>query len=272
MTLARTEPKSIKLWTTDIKKVYLGSTLVRPPIVNWKTQWPCPDGFHVPLNTEWTWLTNIRTALWWDWRDWLNFSAYLRLPYAWYRSFQGSTSSQNSTWYYWTSKWTWNNTYYLYLDNSSISTYSLNRASALTIRPFKNVPVIPTSSWVKLYGTSIEAGWIFINNSEWLISLSGDWQTWVTIANKNLWATNVWTYWSALSEANCGKYYQWGNNYWFPFTWTITTSSTKINAQSYWPWNYYSSSTYIAPTSTPYNWDSSGNLNIRWWEDGNVPV
>ena len=31
MTLVSTEPKSIKLWTTNIKKVYLGSTQVRPP-------------------------------------------------------------------------------------------------------------------------------------------------------------------------------------------------------------------------------------------------
>lgn len=35
MTLTQFEPKSIKLWTTEIKKVYLGSTKVRPPAYTW---------------------------------------------------------------------------------------------------------------------------------------------------------------------------------------------------------------------------------------------
>mgnify|MGYP003307556149 CR=1 FL=1 len=108
----------------------------------------------------------------------------------------------------------------------------------------------------------ITESWIYHNAELWLISLSSNWTDWLTIADKNLGATTVYNDWDTLSEANCGKYYQWGNNYGFPRTWTVTTSSTKVNASSYWPWNYYSSNTFI----TGYNdWSSTNNANLRWW-------
>lgn len=111
--------------------------------------------------------------------------------------------------------------------------------------------------------TPITTAWIYHSPSLWLISLSSDWTNWITIADKNLWATQVYNDWDTLSEANCGKYYQWWNNYWFPFTWAVTTSSTQVNASTYWPWNYYSSSTFIYNS---YNWDTSNNKDIWWWE------
>lgn len=103
--------------------------------------------------------------------------------------------------------------------------------------------------------------WIYHNATLWVISLSSDGENWITIADKNLGATTVYNNGDTLSEANSGKYYQWGNNYWFPFTWSVTTSSTQVNASNYWPWNYYSSSTFI----TTNWWDSSRNTNLRWW-------
>lgn len=102
---------------------------------------------------------------------------------------------------------------------------------------------------------------IYHNAGLWLISLSSDWANWITIADKNLWATTVYNSWDTLSESNCGKYYQWGNNYGFPYTWSVTTSWTAINASTYWPSNPYSSSTYI----TAYSWDSSNNSNLWGW-------
>lgn len=66
-----------------------------------------------------------------------------------------------------------------------------------------------------------------------------------------------------MSEANCWKYYQWGNNYGFPWTWSVTTSSTQVDASSYWPWNYYSSSTFIAVSV--WDWSSVRNDNLWWW-------
>lgn len=103
--------------------------------------------------------------------------------------------------------------------------------------------------------------WIYHNSNLWLISLSSDWETWITIADKNLGATTIYNDGDTLSEANSGKYYQWGNNYGFPFSWSVTTSSTQVNAQNYWPWNYYNSSTFITWVA----WDSSNNANLWWW-------
>jgi len=109
--------------------------------------------------------------------------------------------------------------------------------------------------------------WIYHSPDLWLISLSSDWTNWITIADKNLGATEVYEDGDTLSEANSGKYYQWWNNYGFPFTGAVTTSSGQVNAQNYWPWNYYSSSTFI--TTNPR--DSSWNSNLWWsvtWTNG----
>ena len=109
--------------------------------------------------------------------------------------------------------------------------------------------------------------WIYHNSADGLISLSSDWINWITISDKNLWATTVWNSWDTLSEANCGKYYQRWNNYWFPRTWSVTTSSTQVNASNYWPWNYYSSSTFIKYS---WRWDTTDNRNLRWWNTWTV--
>ena len=71
----------------------------------------------------------------------------------------------------------------------------------------------------------ITTAWIYHNEELWLISLSSDWSTWTTIADKNLWATST----DVSSSASYGKYYQRWNNYWFANSWSITTSSTKIS-------------------------------------------
>lgn len=109
--------------------------------------------------------------------------------------------------------------------------------------------------------TPVTTPWIYHNPDLWLISLSSDWTNWITIADKNLWATQVYNSWDTLSEANCGNYYQWWNNYGFPFTWAVTTSSSQVDAQNYWPWNYYSSSTWI--TTNP-RW-SVWSFDLWWW-------
>lgn len=112
-------------------------------------------------------------------------------------------------------------------------------------------------------------GTIIRNIKTWDIVLSNvDWSNTITIADKNLWATAVYHYWDALSEANCGYYYQWWNNHGFPWEWSITTSSTQVNASSYWPWKYYNSSTFIICDYST-NWDSSNNTNL-WWDTTNT--
>ena len=115
------------------------------------------------------------------------------------------------------------------------------------------------NAYIGEYAPPIDTPWIYHNATLWLISMSSDGSNWITISDKNLGATTVWNSWDTLSQANCGKYYQWGNNYGFPFTWSVTTSSTRVNAQNYWPWNYYNSSTFIT-----YNWawDTTDNWNL----------
>lgn len=102
----------------------------------------------------------------------------------------------------------------------------------------------------------ITTAWIYHNAEQGLISLSSDGSNWLTIADKNLWATST----DVTSSASYWYYYQRWNNYWFPTTWSVTTSSTAVNASSYWPNNYYSNSTWRTSTT----WDSSNNTNLRW--------
>ena len=233
-------------------------------------QWPAPDGFHVPLTTEWQAVKDIWTALGGWSSDWTNFWIALKLPFAGFRSYSSArVYSQDSYGYYWSSsRYDANYAYHLNFNSSDITPQSsgYSRACGFSVRCFKDTPTIPTLSWTKLYWTSIEAGWIFWSSTDWLISLSSDWTDWITIADKNLGATTVWNSGDTLSEANCWKYYQWGNNYGFPRTWSVTTSSTQVDASTYWPWNYYSSSTFITRSSSPYRWDTTDNWNLWWWE------
>ena len=102
---------------------------------------------------------------------------------------------------------------------------------------------------------------VYHNATLWVISLSSDWTNWITIADKNLWATMVWNRWDAYTASNCWGFFQWGNNYMFPFSWAETTSSTQVDASTYWPWNYYSNSTFIIWHD---DWSSVENNNLRW--------
>lgn len=232
-------------------------------------RWPAPSGYHVPSKDEWVAVHNIWTALWgWN-TDWTNFWIALKLPFAGHRSYSSaSVNYQGSYGRYWSSsRYDASNANNLYIGSSTLNPKSSYfRTLGFSVRCFKDTPTIPTSSWTKLYWTSIESWWIFWSSADWLISLSSDWNTWYTIADKNLGATTVWNSGDTLSEANCGWYFQRWNNYMFPFTWTVTTSSTQVDASNYWPWNYYSSSTFITRSGSPFRRDTTNNWNLWWWE------
>lgn len=241
-------------------------------IVNWDDysamRWPCPEWWHVPLSTELEWITAIWTTLWESGTDWATFWAYLKMPFAWFRDWSiGDTVEQGTTWSYRSVSRGISG----YVRTLSISASSINNnwikysSRASSIRPFKDVPVAPDSSWTTVldWSSVVAWAWIFYSSTLWLISLSLDWINRTTIADKNLWATTVWNSGDTLSEANCGKYYQWWNNYEFARTWTYSNISTsQVDASTYWPWNYYSSDTFI---KTYWNWDSSSNRNLWWW-------
>ena len=57
----------------------------------------------------------------------------------------------------------------------------------------------------------VEPG-VYHNAELWLITMSDNWYEWITIADKNLWATEVYNYGDVLTEANCWKFYQRWNN------------------------------------------------------------
>lgn len=117
-------------------------------------------------------------------------------------------------------------------------------------------------SWPELITT---AG-IYHSSDLWLISLSSDWTTWTTIADKNIWATTVYNYWDTKTASNYWWFFQRWNCNMFPFSWSVTTSSTQVDTTGYWPGNYYSSATYIKTNPR----DSSGNHDLWGWTTGTV--
>ena len=232
-------------------------------------RWPCPEWFHVPLSSELEALCEVVTTdLWLD-SDGITMGTYLKMPIAGCRTTDSSIKNVGMYAYYWTATaHSVDNVEYIIFSSDSLFYHDwAYRASAFSIRWFRDSPVIPDNSWTTLYDwSSVQNGaWIFWNPSSWLISASSDWQNWITIQDKNLWATAVYNYWDTLSEANCGKFYQWGNNYWFPRTWTVTTSATQVDASNYWPWNYYSSDTFITRSVSLYDWSSVQNDDLWWW-------
>ena len=230
-------------------------------------KWPCPNWYHIPSREENAAIVDAMTALGINTANWACMKTYLKMPYAWFRNqSSGAATAQWTGWRYWS---------YLRLNVNTASVLSFqsntngnsnaNAAYGMSIRPFKNDAVIPDNTWTTLFDwSSIATGaWIFHNTTDGIISISADGTNWITIADKNLWATVVYNDWDTLSESNAGWYFQHWNNYMFPFTWSVTTSSTKVDATDYWPWNYYSSSTFIAVTG---DWSSVYNSNL-WWGD-----
>lgn len=230
-------------------------------------QWPAPDGFHVPALTEWQWLNTIIGSIFsdaWIMNTWNNWKINLHMPFAGRRD--ASSAGISLQWTggcYWTSSpYGATDAHNFYLNSWSVYlTYGDYRASAISIRAFKDIFEAPTSSWTVILGT-LGSAWIFRDQTNWLISITSDWTTGYTIMDKNLWATAVYNDWDALSEANCGTYFQRGNNYGFAWTWNITTSTQKVDASAYWPWNYYNSSTFIRAT---WDWSSVQNDDL-WWD------
>lgn len=103
---------------------------------------------------------------------------------------------------------------------------------------------------------------IYHNATLWLISISADWANWVTIADKNYWATTVYNSWDTVSAANAGNFFQWWNNYPFPYSWATNIVTSQTSAATYSWQNPYSSSTFR--NVNWYHRDSSENKDLRW--------
>lgn len=248
------------LWSWNINIQWWGWQ----PTYDWSAlQWPCPTWYHIPMASEWADIKTIWTTLGWTANDWAGFWAAVKMPFAWDRAYaSGNISNQWTSWKYRSVTADGTLVSSVMIGSGSFSTTNgQQRARWFTIRAIKDEPVIPTISWTMTYWISIQDWWIFWSSADWLISLSADWETWITIADKNLWATTVWNNWDAESYANCWNYYQRWNNYGFDWS-TVTTSSTQVDASTYWPWNYYTWSTFIKWSS---DWSSVQNDNLWWW-------
>lgn len=233
------------------------------------TQWPCPDGFHIPTPNEVNYVRTIINNMVGVSGD--NVSEYLKLPYTGQIQYNNSTKQMEwDAWGIWSCGANGNDTaYVLWFESDYLGLLGDPKASWLPIRPFANEFVQPDSSWTTLYDGSSVFGtnaWIFWSPSLGLISIRlGDNYSTIyrlTMSDKNLGATQVYNYGDTLSAANCGNYYQWWNNYGFSYSWPASSTTTQVDASAYWPGNYYSSSDFIYGNQ---NWSTVVNSNLWGW-------
>ena len=219
-------------------------------IIHRDTQWPCPNGFHIGTKDEWDTLKTALTTLW-QWNK-TGFMTYLKIPSAYYLN--RSNGSKNQSYWpvrIWTSTMTANNVAWCVWvnENDAMMLSEDKPGNAFSIRPFKDNSVVPDETWTLL------TTWIYWSSAKWLISITADsWSTYITISDKNLWATNVLDNW---------LYYQFWNNYWFSVNPTPYVTSKPTLTSVYGPGNYYNSSTYVRVSSGNnwFNW----TVNNIWW-------
>ena len=212
---------------------------------------PCDEWFHVPTKEEWeSFIMDI-----------VDDARTIHLPRSGKYNGDGSFSGFGGPYgSYWTSSTHSQNAIYLDIGFdywlSINEDWAIERVNALPIRAFKDEPVIPDNTWIE-----VVTGKVWHNTGLWLISILVDTDTYVTIQDKNVGATEVWNSNEAVTSTNCGKFFQWWNNYGFEYGATLDTSSTKVDASTYWP-SEYSSSTFITWDS---DWSSVQNDDLWWW-------
>ena len=223
-------------------------------IIHRDTQWPCPNGFHIGTQTEWNTVVSALDTLWV--KNETDTKNYLKIPDAYYLN-RTNWSKNTSYWTVriWTSTMSNNTTAPAFIidEKNVVQVKDDKPGNAFSIRPFKDSPVTPDSSWTTLYQWTWNA-WIFWNSTLWLISISWNWTTWTTMTDKNLWATNVWDDW---------LYYQFWNNRWFTVSPSDYYTSKISNTQAYWPGNYYNDK--FTRVSSWNGWFTDTNNNIWWW-------
>lgn len=248
MTLVQHEIKAVYTWTGNITDM----------------RWPCPEGFHVPSKDERQAVYDAGVSLWAWTSTWANnASTYLKLPKNWFLNSPNSIVQRGGQWYYRSSTSNeWTSAKCLLMSGNNLNPASwVQKYTGWNLRAIKDSAVMPDNSWTTLYSWTWDAG-IFWDSTNWLISISSDWTTRYTIADKNLWATVVYNYWDTMSADNCWYYYQRWNNNGFAWSGSVTWNTTQVDASNYWPWNYYSSNVFRYNNN---NWDSSNNTNLRWW-------
>lgn len=184
MTLIEQSPKAIKLWTTDIKKVYLGSTQVRPKprtfTISWTEQSNMSSGW--TYSDDAAWLTAGST----DFDEFFWYSA-VRLNSAWVETAEITQSG---------SGWNW----------------KLNINSLWTLTSWDNIMIKFPVRWIKM---SKSWSTVTLSITDWL---NRSWyqyyafqKTWDVDSNTENTATYplyLWTYLSYKSN-NVLKSWSW---------------------------------------------------------------
>lgn len=241
-------------------------------------KWPCNTWYHIPTVIEtaslWSMLKSMKLT------STTTLSNCLKEPVA--LSWVGyylSWASWDPITQYWPYWWVCERyAYVAYRVRDNQNKIMDNYKDAVQIRPFKNEPINPLiwdwtntlKSWRSWIQNPSWIKWVAYNSSLWLISISDNWYIRITIADKNVWATTVWTSWATESESNRWKCFQRWNNYWFPFSWATSKSTTRVTMSSYTPGNY-SNSTFIYTSNrsqTRWNWNYIDPvLKLRWDRD-----
>ena len=223
-------------------------------VIHRDTQWPCPNWFHIGTKDEWQALITALTTLWAY--DVNNIKTYLKIPDAYYlaRS-KGTKETKYWTCRFWTSTMTANNVAWAWwIDQDNKFIFQEDKpGNGFSIRPFKDSPVEPYGAdWLQI------TTWIYWSSTLWLINISTNtpWQggVWITISDKNLWATNVLDNW---------LFYQFWNNTGYTYNATPYVTSKPTLNNEYWPGNYYEGK--FVRVSSWNNWFNWTNNNIWWW-------
>jgi len=96
--------------------------------------------------------------------------------------------------------------------------------------------------------------------NEIVISDPNNVYSWIIIMDRNLWASESWTW-----ENSYWFFYQWWNNYWFSSTWEVNKTTDKV------PWNSIYNNSGIYRNEFYFNNQSYWSDNqihewLRWWD------
>ncbi len=216
-------------------------------------RWPCDEWFHVPTRDEAQFILGIAQR-----SDTQLPGSWVKAPNNGFIKFQ--SPNIYASWTRWTCTASGNtgedhhtNAYMLCYDNSGYMPAQplapTDKSYWCWVRAFKDNPVIPDETWTILWQNQ---RWVFYwNETLGLITAHNtENNQYVTLQDKNVWATNVGDNW---------LYFQWGNNQWFTSA-SAATSTTKVDA------SWYEPSTYAAdPINTSYDWSSEENDNLWGW-------
>lgn len=242
---------AINIWTTAVSDIYIWGADYSA------IQWPCDSWFHIPSPTEWN---AVISALW---QTLTYYFDNLHMPDTYYVNRSNATLNTS----YWPVRFWANNM----TSKSSADAFQITEANEVKVqadkpsnwfclRAFKDNPVAPDSSW-----TETLTGLVYYNSSLWLISVK-NWSDWITMQDKNVWATVVYNYWDTVNDNNAGYFYQYGNSYWFPHSLPTQFYTSVRDTTGYWPTNPYSDNHFVKVSTN--NRFSNTNNDIWGWVTG----